>query len=137
MRAKGLETNRGADHGAFDITTCSSLSELSAQARCLKPASHSSVVTVSMQAQFARVKVTAVGFEPTPFRNGALSHRLRPLGQTVHVHQEVFLSQLKQGRIILALEPAASNSINHSSSVSIPRIIFQHCFFEICLISEC
>ena len=27
--------------------------------------------------------VTAVGFEPTPFRNGALSHRLRPLGQTV------------------------------------------------------
>ena len=28
-------------------------------------------------------KVTAVGFEPTPFRNGALSHRLRPLGQTV------------------------------------------------------
>ena len=28
-------------------------------------------------------KVTAVGFEPTPFRSGALSHRLRPLGQTV------------------------------------------------------
>ena len=28
-------------------------------------------------------KLTAVGFEPTPFRNGALSHRLRPLGQTV------------------------------------------------------
>ena len=27
--------------------------------------------------------VTAVGFEPTPLRNGALSHRLRPLGQTV------------------------------------------------------
>ena len=27
--------------------------------------------------------LTAVGFEPTPFRNGALSHRLRPLGQTV------------------------------------------------------
>ena len=27
--------------------------------------------------------VTAVGFEPTPFQNGALSHRLRPLGQTV------------------------------------------------------
>ena len=26
--------------------------------------------------------MTAVGFEPTPFRNGALS-RLRPLGQTV------------------------------------------------------
>ena len=27
--------------------------------------------------------VTAVGFEPMPLRNGALSHRLRPLGQTV------------------------------------------------------
>ena len=29
--------------------------------------------------------MTPVGFEPTPFRNGALSHRLRPLGQTVLV----------------------------------------------------
>ena len=29
------------------------------------------------------VSLTAVGFEPTPLRNGALSHRLRPLGQTV------------------------------------------------------
>ena len=28
-------------------------------------------------------RLTAVGFEPTPFRNGALSHHLRPLGQTV------------------------------------------------------
>ena len=28
-------------------------------------------------------RLTAVGLEPTPFRNGALSHRLRPLGQTV------------------------------------------------------
>ena len=27
--------------------------------------------------------VTAVGFEPTPLRTGALSQRLRPLGQTV------------------------------------------------------
>ena len=27
--------------------------------------------------------MTAVGFEPTPFRNGALNHRLRRLGQTV------------------------------------------------------
>ena len=25
-------------------------------------------------------RMTAVGFEPTPLRNGALSHRLRPLG---------------------------------------------------------
>ena len=28
-------------------------------------------------------QVTPVGFEPTPLRNGALSHRLRPLGQSV------------------------------------------------------
>ena len=27
--------------------------------------------------------LTAVGFEPTPLRDGALSHRLGPLGQTV------------------------------------------------------
>ena len=26
-----------------------------------------------------------VGFEPTSLRSGALSHRLRPLGHTVHV----------------------------------------------------
>ena len=32
---------------------------------------------------WGRIRMTAVGFEPTPFRNGALSHRLRPLGQTV------------------------------------------------------
>ena len=31
------------------------------------------------------VGMTAVGFAPTPSRNGALSHRLRPLGRTVHV----------------------------------------------------
>ena len=31
-------------------------------------------------------KVTAVGFEPTPFRTGALSQRLRPLGQTVSAY---------------------------------------------------
>ena len=29
--------------------------------------------------------MTPVGFEPTPFRNGAFSHRLRPLGQSVLV----------------------------------------------------
>ena len=31
----------------------------------------------------SKLNVTAVGFEPMPLRNGALSHRLRPLGQTV------------------------------------------------------
>ena len=30
--------------------------------------------------------MTPVGFEPTPLRNGALSHRLRPLGQSVLVY---------------------------------------------------
>ena len=30
--------------------------------------------------------VTAVGFEPTPFRTGAWSQRLRPLGQAVLCH---------------------------------------------------
>ena len=33
--------------------------------------------------RFGSAKMTPVGFEPTPFRNGALSHRLRPLGQSV------------------------------------------------------
>ena len=34
-------------------------------------------------AQADRACLTAVGFEPKPFRTGALSQRLRPLGQTV------------------------------------------------------
>ena len=35
--------------------------------------------------------MTAVGFEPTPLRNGALSHYLRPLGQTVfEMHGDFF-----------------------------------------------
>ena len=42
-------------------------------------------------------KMTPVGFEPTPFRHGASSHRLRPLGQSVHV---------ACGQIILAHVPA-------------------------------
>ena len=40
-------------------------------------------------------KMTPVGFEPTPFRNGALSHRLRPLGQSVVV-VNVWIATLKQ-----------------------------------------
>ena len=42
---------------------------------------HIAVFTQLMLSEHAQL--TAVGFEPTPFRNGALSHRLRPLGQTV------------------------------------------------------
>ena len=34
----------------------------------------------------AMAEVTAVGFEPTPLRTGALSQRLRPLGQTVSIN---------------------------------------------------
>jgi hypothetical protein len=43
-------------------------------------------VSVSVCVCFALASVcnvTAVGFEPTPLRTGALSQRLRPLGQTV------------------------------------------------------
>ena len=36
--------------------------------------------------------MTAVGFEPTPFRTGALSQRLRPLGQTVLIARIVLWS---------------------------------------------
>ena len=32
--------------------------------------------------ELGQKKLSAVGFEPTPFRTGALSQRLRPLGQT-------------------------------------------------------
>ena len=35
------------------------------------------------QLDCSATSVTAVGFEPTPLRTGALSQRLRPLGQTV------------------------------------------------------
>ena len=38
-----------------------------------------------MEGCMLQSQVAAVGFEPTPVRNGALSHRLRPLGQTVLV----------------------------------------------------
>ena len=40
-------------------------------------------VVVKLPTNSAGLKVTAVGLEPTPFRTGALSQRLRPLGQTV------------------------------------------------------
>jgi hypothetical protein len=38
-------------------------------------------------------RMSVVGFEATPFRNGALSHRLRPLGKVIqnqmHPHREL------------------------------------------------
>ena len=56
-------------------------------------------------------KVAAVGFEPTPFRNGALSHRLRPLGQTVLLGLEV--TAAREGTSIEARrhEPAAAAAL--------------------------
>ena len=42
----------------------------------------------------ARPMLTAVGFEPTPLRTGALSQRLRPLGQTVLSEKMFFLEHL-------------------------------------------
>ena len=48
--------------------------------------------------------VTAVGFEPTPLRTGALSQRLRPLGQTVLSEHAPYSAQARAkqlcGRII-------------------------------------
>ena len=49
---------------------------------------HETQVVVQWAQALTRVAatVTAVGFEPTPFRTGALSQRLRPLGQTVSAY---------------------------------------------------
>ena len=54
--------------------------------------------------------VTAVGFEPTPFRNGALSHRLRPLGQTV----------MLCGKFQIILFPGGHWLLLKSSFVAVP-----------------
>ena len=48
---------------------------------CIVISSHMLTSKKTLSCNF--VKMTPVGFEPTPFRNGALSHRLRPLGQSV------------------------------------------------------
>ena len=50
-------------------------------------------------------KVTPVGFEPTPFRNGALSHRLRPLGQSVSVNK---MTSLTYNTPIASSQPQAA-----------------------------
>jgi hypothetical protein len=53
--------------------------------------------------QWAQQRLTAVGFEPTPLRTGALSQRLRPLGQTVmlgrHLSQNINLETGMTSRI--------------------------------------
>ena len=48
--------------------------------------------------------MTAVGFEPTPFRTGAWSQRLRPLGQTVSATPLDI--QIQETPPRLAMEPA-------------------------------
>ena len=56
--------------------------------------------------QWAQQRLTAVGFEPTPLRTGALSQRRRPLGQTVmlgmlgrHLSQDINLETGMTSRI--------------------------------------
>ena len=48
----------------------------------LRCADRASPEVVAVLIAFVK-QVTPVGFEPTPFRTGALSQRLRPLGQSV------------------------------------------------------
>ena len=59
--------------------TSSTLQHLRPCARVPPP--HRNLNTCQPLQLFTRM--TPVGFEPTPFRNGALSHRLRLLGQSV------------------------------------------------------
>ena len=66
--------------------------------------------------------MTAVGFEPTPLRNGALSHRLRPLGQTVlegsktcDLFRENRPTCLKENRATQDLPICSENYRTHSS----------------------
>ena len=61
--------------------------------------------------------MTPVGFEPTPFRNGALSHRLRPLGQSVHV---------ACGQVILAHVPANGDREVYRLNI---KSVFHICVF--------
>ena len=42
------------------------------------------------------MKMTAVGFEPTPFRTSALSWRLRPLGHAVYGHHHMHVPHLQK-----------------------------------------
>ena len=69
--------------------------------------------------------LTAVGFEPTPLRNGALSHRLRPLGQTVlnvcdgSEPRTQAISQIRFHWESCALYNFGNQCINYSNTVAI------------------
>ena len=49
-------------------------------------ASHKTLNFGCFHADSTSAVMSPVGFEPTPFRTGALSQRLRPLGQSVSGH---------------------------------------------------
>jgi hypothetical protein len=56
-----------------------------------------------------RTCVTPVGFEPTPLRTGALSQRLRPLGQSVLVCEVGQTSRLPPSPWLMALRTFLPN----------------------------
>ena len=82
--AHGCWANLGAKPFDFQGHTLGSASR-SARARWAMgdPEENRSTMVFGDTSNCSSSEMTAVGFEPTPFRNGALSHRLRPLGQTV------------------------------------------------------
>ena len=69
--------------------------------------------------------ITAVGFEPTPFRTSALSWRLRPLGHAVNEkgkkHQmtsatlEFFINKIDVEN--LGIDPSASRMLSERSTI--------------------
>ena len=71
--------------------------------------------------------MTAVGFEPTPFRTSALSWRLRPLGHAVGVYvgratnlkQEFETSNkiLQEEVENLGIDPSASRMLSERSTI--------------------
>ena len=72
-------------------------------------------VVARTPAQQRRNAMTAVGFEPTPFRTGALSQRLRPLGQTVlfvcSVLRKPHAKQARRNRFEHAAEQARQDTL--------------------------
>ena len=59
-------------------------------------------------------EMTAVGFEPTPLRTGALSQRLRPLGQTVLMSSDSIGASNGEVKLQEATSPTRHPSAAHS-----------------------
>ena len=55
--------------------------------------------------------MTAVGFEPTPFRTSALSWRLRPLGHAIVEYNVILLKLIKQQTV--AINSQKTKEIQH------------------------